>query len=86
MQSLWPWSVGMDLLSGENAYYTQAVTCYHPVKNEKGPLSAFNQQWQYLLQHNVDQCPLQQYMVDLKAAIEHWQDEGNFLIIGGDWN
>jgi len=71
---------------GKQANHTQIVTCYHPIKNKKGPLSVYNQHCWYFLQQNIDLCPLKQYMVDLKCNIEQWQQEGDLIIIGGDWN
>jgi len=29
---------------------------------------------------------MKQYMIDLQREIESWQQGGNLLIIGGDWN
>jgi len=68
---------------GKHAHHTHIITCYHLVKNDKGPLSVYNQ---YFLQHQVDQCPIQQYMTDLQSAIEQWQDDSDLLIVGSDWN
>jgi len=85
---IWMWPIrsqSLDVL-GKNKYHTCIVTCYHLVKNEKGSLSIFTQHHHYFLQHNVDQCPLQEYVIDLQCKIEQWQEDGNILIVGGDWN
>jgi len=34
----------------------------------------------------VDTCPFKQYVHALKTAIEQWQQDGNFLVIGGNRN
>jgi len=73
-------------LRSKHGSHTRIVTCYRPVKNEKGPMSTYNQQRRYFLQQQVDTCPLQKYLTDLKSTIELWQEEGNLLIIGSDWN
>jgi len=78
----WTWSQ----FRGKNLQHTWVVTWYCPVKNEKGPLLVYNQHRQYFLSQAVDICPLQQYIHDLKSMIEQWQQYGDLLIIGGNWN
>jgi len=78
----WTWT----RFRGKNGHHTRIVTCYWPVHNVTGPLLAYNQHHHFFLHQNVDSCPLQQFMVDLKTAIEIWQAAGDFLIIGGNWN
>jgi len=60
--------------------------CYWPVYNDKGPLSVYNQQQRFFLSQNQDSCLRHLYMQQLWHSIQEWQDLGDTLIIGGDWN
>ncbi len=31
-------------------------------------------------------CPIKQFWEDLKLELQHWQDEGDQIVLGGDWN
>jgi len=62
------------------------IICYCLVKNTQGPLSVYNQHRQHFLSQDIDTCPCKLFMKQLTSKICQWQEEGNELIIGRDWN
>ena len=78
----WTWT----RYRGQQGLYLRIVSCYRPVFNAKGPLSAYNQHRRFFLTQHIDTCPPKRFLDDLQSHICEWQNEGDLLIVGGDWN
>ncbi len=73
------------LLRGNHNTKVRIVTVYRPVFS-KGALSAYQQHKCALLNTDIDTCPRQQILVDLRVMIEQWKADGEQLIIAGEFN
>ena len=77
----WSWIQFM----GKNRLTTRVVTAYCPIKNSN-PSDCYAQQIQGLLAQGIQSCPWRQFWVDLKTFVEEVYDNGEQLIVMGDWN
>jgi len=71
---------------GKQGAFIHVISCYRPVHNDKGPRSVYNQHRRFFLQSRNHTCPRQQFLLDLKKCITQWQEDGDIIVIGGDWN
>ena len=68
-------------LAGKHKCITRVITVYCPASSGTGPSTVFSQQLSHL---GKDPIPI--FWKDLGEAILRWQEEGEQLIIMGDWN
>jgi len=78
----WAWT----RFRGKQGSFIRVISCYRPVHNDKGPRSVYNQHRQFFLQSLNHTCPRQQFLLDLKQCITQWQEDGDIIVVGGDWN
>ena len=78
----WTWT----RYRGQKGFTLRIISCYRPVPNARGPLSAYNQHRRFFLRQNNETCPRKQFMADLRIQLLAWQEAGDALIVGGDWN
>lgn len=77
----WSWV----LIRGTEGITVRIITVYRPVKTA-GPTSAYHQQKKQLLEWDIDECPRQQLLIDLKNEIAKWLILGDKIIVMGDFN
>ena len=68
-------------LTGKHKCITRVVTVYSPSGSGDGPSTVYSQQLSHL-----DKDPIQTFWKDLGESILKWQDDGEQLILMGDWN
>ena len=73
----WSWMK----ITGKHDYTTRIVTVYSPASSGRGVLTVYTQQLTHL---GTD--PIEAFYEDLGASILKWQENGEQLIIMGDWN
>ena len=79
----WSWI----LIRGKNNIKLRIVSVYRAKKpTEEGPRRAYAQQQQALLKLKIEQSPEEQFWTDLWDSITKWNDDGEQLILCGDWN
>jgi len=74
----WMWTH----FQGKNNHHTRVVTYYRPVKNEKGPLLVYDQHCCFLIQQDLNICPLHHYMIDLKSPLNSGNRKEIFSLLG----
>ena len=67
--------------TGKQQYKTRVVTVYSPASSGKGAATVYTQQLSHLCED-----PVKIFYRDLARSILKWQDEGEQLILMGDWN
>jgi exonuclease III len=72
-------------LQGRQGITLRIVSVYRPVYST-GVLSTYQQHRQYLLAKDIDICPRQAFFDDLDKELQTWFDEGDQIIIMGDFN
>ena len=76
-----------QLIQGKNNLRTRLVTVYVPTKPySQGERKVFNQQKEALLCMGITTPVLQAFWDDFWTQIDIWLNDGEQLIIGGDWN
>ena len=80
----WSWM----RFKGSGNIHTRVVSAYVPCSATfKGTWSAYDQQVRGLcLDGLTGRCPRAQFWVDLEQEISQWQQQGDRLILAGDWN
>ena len=73
----WSWMK----ITGKHDYTTRVVTVYSPASSGRGVSTVYTQQLTHL---GTD--PIEAFYKDLGTVILKWQEEGDQLIIMGDWN
>ena len=74
-------------LIGKRGKGIRVVSAYRPNKNnDTGDLSVYNQHLAKLAELNDDRDPLQAFLDDLHEAITRWNDKGDVIILGIDYN
>ncbi len=73
------------VLRGKQGMKLRLVTIYRPVYS-LGPLSAYQQQRNVLLDHDIDTCPRIQILRELSNSIVQWKCQGEQVIVMGDFN
>ena len=66
---------------GKKGSKTRVVTAYCPTPSSNGPHTVYSQHLKYL-----DKDPIQAFRTDLGQAISKWHQDGEQLILMGDWN
>jgi endonuclease/exonuclease/phosphatase family metal-dependent hydrolase len=72
-------------LQGQQGMQLRIVMVYRPVYSV-GMLSTYQQQKQYLLSNDIDTCPRQMFFHHLQEELQKWYDDGERIIIMGDFN
>ena len=72
-------------LRGSNGRTLRFVTVYRPVLSH-GATSAYQQHRSVLLEQGIDECPRKKLMEDLRRDLEKWIEEGDQLLVAGDFN
>jgi hypothetical protein len=70
---------------GKHDLSLRIVTIYRPVIST-GATSAYKQQQSYLLSKDIDLCPRSVLLQDLHDNIDLWKQEGDQILIVGDFN
>ena len=70
---------------GRNGLATQVYSIYRPCKSD-GTRSVYSQQVRHLSSIQDARCPQVAMVEDLKKELEQARDDGDQLIIGGDFN
>lgn len=78
----WTWMT----LRGKHDIKTTVITVYRPCKNNKGSNTVYSQQLRHLAAQQIDVCPRQLWLDDLKQLINSLQDKGHQIILMGDFN
>lgn len=73
------------LLNGKNGKKCRMVCAYCPCIST-GPTSVYAQQTAGLAQQNIHECPRKVFWDDLKTYIQQRQEQGEVIILLGDWN
>ncbi len=73
------------LFRGKNGLKFRVITIYRPV-HSLGSLSAYQQQRYTLLDSDIDVCPRTQILNDLRDFISKCKNDGEQLIVVGDFN
>lgn len=73
----WSWMK----ITGKHKYTTRVVTVYSPASSGRGVSSVYTQHLTHL-----GGDPVEAFYRDLGSAIHQWQEEGDQLIVMGDWN
>ena len=77
----WAWM----LIQGKHNTLTQIVSAYcpvhHTIKGSKGQHTVYAQQLRHL-----SKDPIAAFWNDLKESLQEWHDNGEQLIVCGDWN
>jgi hypothetical protein len=73
------------VLRGKRGMKLRVITMYRPVFST-GPLSAYQQQRNVLLDHDIDDCPRLQILNELRDSIVKWKNQGEQLLVIGDFN
>jgi len=77
----WCWA----RLRGKNNRQLRLVSVYRPCP-ANGPLSTYQQQIRHWSAQNIDCCPREKLLADLKEEVALWQAEGDQVIILADMN
>jgi len=77
----WCWA----RLRGKNNRHLRLISVYCPCP-ANGPLSTYQQQIRHWSAQNIDCCPHEKLLADLKAEVALWQAEGDQVIILADMN
>ena len=72
--------------SGKKSTTLTIYSIYRPVPNNEGPLSVYQQQRRHLLASDVSTEPLHQWTEDLRQELQPRINQGEHLIVGGDFN
>eukprot|EP00979_Chaetoceros_neogracilis_P017703 scaffold10267_cov270-Chaetoceros_neogracile.AAC.1 len=77
-------------IQGKNSLMTTIITCYCPVISS-GPASCYSQQLVYMSHHPEElppntTCPRQLFGSDLRTLVKSKMDQGNQIILQGDFN
>ena len=78
----WVWT----RYQGKRGTTIRIATVYRPNKPTGGPTTVHAQQRQELLKDNIETDPRELFWTDLLHDAKQWRDEGDLLIIGGDFN
>ena len=79
----WSWIV----LNGKDNRITRFITAYCPCKSTTNTSGAYSQQLIALaLDGRPDECPRKVFWDDLAFNIDRWTQNGEQLVIMGDWN
>jgi Reverse transcriptase (RNA-dependent DNA polymerase) len=70
---------------GKHDLSLRIVTIYRPVVS-RGAMSAYKQQQTFLLSQDISECPRSMFLNDLHQQLTQWQEEGDQIILGGDFN
>ena len=77
----WVWT----LFAGRNRTKLRIISGYRPNPDSSDSTgSVYSQHERYLRSIHDDRNPRRAFVADLKAALEHWANEGNLFIIGID--
>jgi exonuclease III len=72
-------------VEGKNGFKTRIISAYRPCKSY-GLETAYTQHLLYFQSVGEDREPRQAFMDDLKTAIQAWQNDGEEIILTGDFN
>ena len=77
----WTWMK----IQGKHNTFTRIVSAYRPIKsNISGATKQYTVYAQHLRANGKD--PLQAFWTDLRAQIQEWVQQGDNLVVCGDWN
>jgi len=71
---------------GKKNKIIRIITVYSPTRNEGKGCSVYSQQRRIMLEDNDDRCPIKAFWEDLYKSLEDWNNQGDYIIIGGDFN
>ena len=77
----WAWT----RFEGKDKRRLRVITLYRPCING-GSRSAYAQQLRWLMKENKSRTPRAALLEDLKAEVDGWRDNGESIIIMGDFN
>ena len=78
----WAWV----LYQGKGETKLRVITVYRPNKPTGGPTTVHAQQRRELLKQQIDTDPRELFWTDLRDEVEQWKNNGELLILGGDFN
>ena len=79
----WAWSSYV----GKNRIKMRFISAYVPNKAKQyGVRKTYSQQQRVLLASGIKKDPIDVFWEDIWKAIDKWKEEGDQIIIGGDWN
>jgi hypothetical protein len=79
----WTWT----LYRGKNNIKLRVVSLYRPGKpSAPGPNTAFSQQQRFFNRSSDTRCPRDAVLEDLGRSIDHWRNNGDQIVVGGDFN
>jgi exonuclease III/sulfur relay (sulfurtransferase) DsrC/TusE family protein len=81
-QGRWTW----QRFSGKEQRTLRIVTAYRPVKNTVNAGSVWHQQQYYADCYDLHGSPHDRWIQDLKTAVQGWLEQGDTMILMGDFN
>lgn len=79
----WTWT----LYRGRQNIKLRVISMYRPCKpNVPGPNTAFSQQQRFFDRTGDTRCPRVAILEDLGSSITQWRNNGDQIILGGDFN
>jgi hypothetical protein len=79
----WAWT----LFRGKHDITLRVISMYRPCKpSSPGPNTAFSQQQRFLNRTSDTRCPREAVLEDLGRYIDQWRQDGDQIILGGDFN
>ena len=78
----WSWT----RFQGSYGRYLRIVSVYCPGRDTRKLNSAYMHQYRYSLRKRGGKCPRELLLEDLQSDIKKWKDQGDSIIIAGDFN
>ena len=78
----WTWT----RYQGSGGRHVRVISIYKPVPNIRRCNAVYMQQYTYSLQHRQGICPKEMFYMDLKEEIIKWKEQGDGIIVLGDFN
>lgn len=71
---------------GKRNQSIRIISIYAPTFNNENSGSVYSQQRRVMLDRNDDRCPVKAFWEDLWIELGRWTEEGDIIIVGGDFN
>ena len=71
---------------GKKNQCVRIITVYAPTRKEGRGCSVYSQQRRIMLENDDERCPIKAFWEDLWKNLEEWTQQGDHIILGGDFN